>query len=249
MDFSFYVQDDFRVSNRLTINLGLRYELPLPTIASNYAVAKYIPGAQSVVYPTAPPGLLFLGDPGVTRSGTSTATNCLEPRVGLSYALTSDQKTVIRAGYGVYHNPNWSNEAGQFAIYQPFTRRITINAPPSTSNPWANYPGGTRFPSEASLDQLGYSRGMNVPFDQDITEFTYGPNFKELTMPVEYQRPAGVGAELAAYCRIRRQPYHTYSVLQTSIFRSTYPGNRRSQTRTRGDRFTPRTEGFWSFRQ
>lgn len=182
MDFSFYVQDDFRVTNRLTVNLGLRYELPLPTIALNYAVAAYRPGAQSVVYPTAPPGLLFWGDPGVTRSGTTTATNCLEPRVGLSFALTSDQKTVLRAGYGIYHNPNWSNEAGQFAIYQPFTRRITINAPPSTSNPWASYPGGNPFPSEASLDQLGYSRGMNVPFDQDITEFAYGPNFKELTM-------------------------------------------------------------------
>ena len=163
MDFSFYVQDDFRVTNRLTVNLGLRYELPLPTIALNYAVAAYRPGAQSVVYPTAPPGLLFWGDPGVTRSGTTTATNCLEPRVGLSFALTSDQKTVLRAGYGIYHNPNWSNEAGQFAIYQPFTRRITINAPPSTSNPWASYPGGNPFPQRGVPRPVGLQPRHECP--------------------------------------------------------------------------------------
>src|ERR1022692_1497753 len=182
MDLSFYVQDDYRASSRLTLNFGLRYELPLPTVALNYAVAAYRPGVQSVIYPTAPQGLLFWGDPGVTRSGTTTATKCFEPRVGLAYTLTSDNKTVVRAAYGIYHNPNWSNEAGQFAIYQPFTRRITLNTPPRTSNPWANYPGGNPFPSSPSLAQVGYSPGLKVAFDQDITEFAYGPDFKELTM-------------------------------------------------------------------
>ena len=181
-DLSWYVQDDFRVNKRLTMNLGLRYELPMPTIALNYAVAEYRAGAQSTIYPTAPPGLLFWGDPGVSRSGTITPTKCFAPRVGLAYELTSDHKTVLRAGFGIYYNPNWSNEAGQFAIYQPFTRRITLNTPPSTSNPWADYPGGNPFPSEASLDQIGYSPGMKVPFDQQISEFAYAPGFKELTM-------------------------------------------------------------------
>lgn len=181
-DLNFYVQDDYRASNRLTLNVGVRYELPMQTVPLNYAVSQYKPGAQSTIYPTAPLGMLFWGDPGVTRSGTTTPTKCFEPRVGLSYTLTSDNKTVVRAAYGIYHNPNWSNEAGQFAIYQPFTRRITLNTPPSTSNPWASYPGGSPFPSSPSLDQLGYSPGLKIPFDQDITEFAYGPNFKELTM-------------------------------------------------------------------
>ena len=60
--------------------------------------------------------------------------------------LTGDQKTVLRAGYGVFYNPSWSNIEGQFAIYQPFTRIIDINAPPSTANPWANFPGGNPHP-------------------------------------------------------------------------------------------------------
>ena len=179
---AWYAQDDIRINKRLTVNLGLRYELPLPTIALNYAVAQYQPGVQSKIYPTAPPGLTFWGDPGVTRSGTTTPTKCFAPRVGVSYELTSDHKTVLRAGYGIYFNPNWANEAGQFAIYQPFTRRINLNTPPSTANPWANYPGGNPFPAQPSLGQIGYSPGTNVTFDQNITEFTYAPGFKELTM-------------------------------------------------------------------
>jgi hypothetical protein len=107
---------------------------------------------------------------------------CFAPRVGLSYELTSDHKTVLRAGYGIYFNPNWANEAGQFAIYQPFTRRINLNAPPSTSNPWASYPGGNPFPAQPSLGAVGYKPGLAVTFDPNITEFTYGPDFKELTM-------------------------------------------------------------------
>ncbi len=179
---AWYAQDDIRVNRRLTVNLGLRYELPLQTVALNYAVSRYVAGAQSTIYPTAPPGLLFWGDPGVSRSGTDTPTLCLAPRVGLSYELTSDHKTVVRAGYGIYFNPNWANEAGQFAIYQPFTRRINLNAPPSTSNPWANYPGGNPFPAQPSLGAIGYKPGLPVTFDSNITEFTYGPDFKELTM-------------------------------------------------------------------
>ena len=154
----------------------------MPTIALNYAVSQYVPGAQSKIYPTAPQGLLFWGDPGVTRSGTITPTHCFGPRAGLSYELTADHKTVLRAGYGMYYNPNWANEEGQFAIYQPFTRRITLNTPPSTSNPWANYPGGNPFPSSPSLAQIGYNPGLKVTFDQQINEFAYAPGFKELTM-------------------------------------------------------------------
>lgn len=181
-NIAFYAQDDFRVNRRLTLNLGLRYELPFPTIALNDATMAYRPGAQSTVYPTAPPGLLFYGDPGVTRSGTTTPTKSFGPRVGMAYALTSDQKTVLRAAYGVYYNPNWSNEAGQFAIYQPFTRRIDLLTPPSTSNPWANYPGGNPFPSTPSLGETGATPGKNVVFDPDITSLAYGPNFKPLMM-------------------------------------------------------------------
>jgi hypothetical protein len=172
--FAWYVQDDFKVSSRLTLNLGLRYELPLPTLAVNDAAMLYRAGAQSQVFPNAPPGLLFYGDPGVPRAGRTASTKLFAPSIGISYGLTSDQKTVVRAGYGIHYNPAWSNETGQFAIYQPFTRTITLLVPPSTANPWANYPGGNPFPYIAPA--------KNRLFDPDITSLTYGPNFTELAV-------------------------------------------------------------------
>jgi hypothetical protein len=173
LHMAFYVQDDYKATRRLTLNLGLRYELPLPLLAINDAAMQYRPGSQSTVYVNAPPGVLFYGDPGVPRTGRTTVKNLFAPRVGLAYTLTGDQKTVLRAGYGVYFNPSWSNIQGQFAIYQPFTRIIDINAPASTANPWANFPGGNPHP---------YTPDKNAPFDREITGLSYGPNFKELNM-------------------------------------------------------------------
>lgn len=173
LHLAFYAQDDYKVNRRLTLNLGLRYELPLPVLAINDASMQYRPGSKSTVYVNAPPGVLFYGDPGIPRAGRNAVKNLFAPRVGLAYTLTGDQKTVIRAGYGIYFNPSWSNIQGQFAIYQPFTRIIDINAPASTANPWANFPGGNPHP---------YKPDKNAPFDNEITGLSYGPNFKELSM-------------------------------------------------------------------
>ncbi|MFN0106938.1 MAG: TonB-dependent receptor domain-containing protein [Bryobacteraceae bacterium] len=173
LHLSWYVQDDIKVSKRLTVNAGLRYELPLPPIALNGAAMAYRPGQKSTVYVNAHPGVLFHGDPDIPRSGRTAAKKLFAPRVGFSYQLTDDAKTVVRAGYGVFYNPSWSNIEGQFAIYQPFTRIIDINAPPSTSNPWATFPGGNPHP---------YVPGKDAIFDQQITGLSYGPNFKELMM-------------------------------------------------------------------
>ncbi len=141
LHLAWYVQDDIRVSRRLTFNLGLRYDLPLPPVAINDAAMAYRPGQQSKVYVNAPPGVLFYGDPSIPRSGRTAVKTLFAPRVGLAYALTADQKTLLRAGYGIYSNPTWSNVEGQFAIYQPFTRIVDINPPPSTSNPWSSFSG------------------------------------------------------------------------------------------------------------
>jgi len=173
LHLSWYVQDDIKVHRRLTLNLGLRYELPLPPVAINNAAMTYRPGAKSQVFVNAHPGMLFHGDPGVPRSGRGFSKRYFAPRAGLAWSLTGDQKTVIRAGYGIYYNPSWSNIEGQFAIYQPFTRIIDINAPPSTANPWANFPGGNPHPFSPSRDSV---------FDLGIVSLSYAPNFREPMM-------------------------------------------------------------------
>jgi len=173
LHMSWYAQDDIRVNRRLTLNLGVRYELPLPPVAINDAAITYRPGARSKVYVNAHPGMLFHGDDGVARAGRTAFKRYFAPRVGLAWSLTKDQKSVLRAGYGIYVNPSWSNIEGQFAIYQPFTRIIDIVTPASTANPWAGFPGGNPHP---------YKPDRNAPFDPGIVALTYGPNFREPMM-------------------------------------------------------------------
>lgn len=173
LQLAWYVQDDFKVNKRLTINLGVRHELPFPTVSENNAMIYYQPGAKSHVYVNAPTGRLFYGDPGVPRGGYFMQKHLLNPRVGMAYSLTGNQKTILRAGYGVYINPPWTNIDGQFAIYQPFTRIVDISAPPSTSNPWATWPGGNPHP---------YAPGRDAVFDSQIVTLSYAPNYKETVM-------------------------------------------------------------------
>lgn len=170
---AWYVQDDIKVHTRLTLNLGLRHEMPFPIVSLNNAMILYQPGAKSQVFARAHPGMLFYGDPGVPRGGRPMQKNLFNPRVGLAYALTGDQKTTLRLGYGAYVNPPWTNIDGQFAIYQPFSRIVDISTPPSTANPWANWPGGNPHP---------YTAGKDSVFDQQITGLSYGPGYRETVM-------------------------------------------------------------------
>ncbi|MEX2262098.1 MAG: carboxypeptidase regulatory-like domain-containing protein [Bryobacteraceae bacterium] len=186
LHLSWYAQDDIRVNRRLTLNLGLRYELPLPPLAINNAAMVYRPGTQSEVYVNAHPGMQFWGDEGVPRAGRTAYKKYFAPRFGLAWSVTSDQKTVLRAGYGMYINPSWSNIEGQFAIYQPFTRIIDIVTPQSTGDPWAGFPGGNPHP---------YTPDRNAPFDPGIVSLTYGPNFRE---PVMQQWNLNVQREVAS---------------------------------------------------
>jgi hypothetical protein len=185
LHMSWYLQDDFKVNKRLTLNLGLRYELPLPTWSDLDQVTYYRPGQKSTVYPNAPVGLLYPGDQGLGNSGYESQKNYWAPRLGLAYSLTGDQKTVLRAGYGVYYAPSWTNILGQVQIYQPFIRIIDLVAPPSTADPWAGYPGGRPHP---------YDRAQGAVFDQQIGVFAFGPNYRE---PMMQQWNFGIQREFA----------------------------------------------------
>jgi len=148
----FYAQDAWRVTNRLTVNLGLRWEPWFPQSINNGAVynfslARFQAGTVSTTYPTAPPGLYYPGDPGFQgKSGQSGHKLDFEPRIGIAWDPFGNGKLSVRASYGLFYD--FAN--GQFfintTISPPFGDEIKLTTPPSFDNPWSNYPGGDPFP-------------------------------------------------------------------------------------------------------
>jgi len=171
----FYAQDDIKLNRRLSLTIGLRYDLPFAPVERDGKEMVYRPwtGQRSKVFPNAPIGLLFKGDPGVP-TGRETVKRDFGPRIGLVYALTNDQKTVLRAGYGLLYNPQWTNLNEQFANKQPWINRIQLSPPPSTSDPWAGFPGGNPFPTPP---------GINPHFIfANATIFSYAPGYRDPDM-------------------------------------------------------------------
>jgi len=122
--YGFFVQDDWRVSARLTINAGLRYDLP--TIYKNVkgGMANYYSNLQALVIlkgtydPTAYPDLpIIVGSSVGLNPGNYIGNDRLQfaPRLGFAFRPLDTDKFVVRAGYGIYYNIQpW--QFGSFAL-------------------------------------------------------------------------------------------------------------------------------------
>ncbi len=185
--FGMFLQDDYRIHPRLTLNLGVRYDLQLPYKDPFDRKLTWAPGVQSRVVPTAPVGLLFPGDAGVLRGIIPADKNNISPRVGLAWDPFGDRKTAIRAGFGVFYGSMSGNEANTPADGQPFTTRQQFNNVKSISDPYGNEPGGLspypysytpakpRFLAPSSIKgisqdlRLPYSYQMNFSVQRQLT--------------------------------------------------------------------------------
>ncbi len=90
-NYNFFIQDDFRVTPRLTLNLGLRYEYNSVINEENDQVSNFDFDAQQIL----PPGESFYDDD----------RNNFAPRVGFAWDPWGLGKTVVRGGFGIYYNP------------------------------------------------------------------------------------------------------------------------------------------------
>ena len=93
--YNVFFNDSFRVSSRLTLNAGLRYEFNSPPVDAEDRANVYDPASRSLV---------AVGTNGVPRSGVEADKNNFAPRVGLAWTIGSEAKTVVRAGYGIYYD-------------------------------------------------------------------------------------------------------------------------------------------------
>jgi hypothetical protein len=116
-----YGQAQYRVKPNLTVTAGVRWDPNLPPAEVGGRGSVFEPGAQSVVYPNAPTGMLFPGDPGVKAGLMPTDLSILEPRVGAVWQPGFLPHTAIRAGFGQFSGPILYNYYNHFVDIPPFS--------------------------------------------------------------------------------------------------------------------------------
>jgi hypothetical protein len=187
--------DKWKVSPKLTLNYGLRWE-PQQVMKEiwgrieQFRPDAYAAGVHSSVIPSAPAGLFFVGDKyngvGVPDRGESGDFNNFGPRVGVAWDLTGRGTTVIRGGGGLFY---YSRLPGLFlndaAISAPFSLRIDLTDSKTGAsqigtlgNPLVNYPDFTNgFPQRYTLKNAP----QNAAFVANPTVFGLQPGVKWVT--------------------------------------------------------------------
>lgn len=135
-DWYAFVQDDVRVTNKLTLNLGLRYQYFNPYGNVYDRANTYRAGAQTQITPGAPPGMVFPGDPGIGRGLVEGDKNNFGPRVGVAWDPFGDGSLSVRGAYGMYYEDFRSDVWTYPAVNQPFVIREFINNPYSLQDPY-----------------------------------------------------------------------------------------------------------------
>ena len=151
-----YLQDDFKVNSRLTINLGVRYEVSPPWIEKNNKMGNFdidtVPGQATLVYAT--------NGSRYDRATVSTDLNNVMPRVGFAFKL--DDKTVIRSGYGLFYAYMQNMGDSEYIIGNaPFAWGVTLTG--STTTPVMSLstgpaPGATDLAKATGLQFSSFQR-------------------------------------------------------------------------------------------
>jgi hypothetical protein len=169
----FFVQDNWRVSQRLVLNLGLRWDPFWPYTEAHNRTACFIPGQQSTRFANAPANLVFGGDRGCPAySGYNAAVADIAPRLGFAWRL--NDRTVVRGGTGIYYNAPQTSQNNGNAGAQPFNVAFTLTGvsfvdPYGSSgvvNPFPGaYGGGGVLPSANAAFTLPVQIGGFFPVD------------------------------------------------------------------------------------
>jgi hypothetical protein len=152
--FGIYGQDSWRVTPSLTLNYGLRWDRIEPWYEKYNQIATFDPGEQSVVFPRAPPGILYPTDPGVPRTLAPPGNRDFAPRVGIAYSprvagdgvlarvLGGPGTTSVRASYGMFYTAIEALTIGVMSANAPYGTTYTSPAPPLFATPFITASNG-----------------------------------------------------------------------------------------------------------
>ena len=160
-----YAQDTWRVTPRLTLNYGLRWEPFFPlhlTDGSVYGfdIDRFRQGVRSTTIPNAPAGLYYLGDPGFPEgAAVYRQLKQFGPRLGFAWDPRGDGRMSVRAYYGLAYDFGVAQNLGGSASAPPNGFSVQLSSPAGgLDNPWLGIAGGNPFPYVSSPTSAVFDR-------------------------------------------------------------------------------------------
>ncbi|PWT89935.1 MAG: hypothetical protein C5B55_10510, partial [Blastocatellia bacterium] len=214
-DYSFFFQDDWKISRRWTLNLGLRYELDMPPYDTrgrnmDFDPMLYRPRLEvgSNGLPIGPPiaGFVQAGNvihqydlPDVPNVGKriikSVDPNNFAPRFGFAYSPIDSSRVVVRGGYGIYYSRIsflYMSTAIQLPPNYIVGRR---NNPPSFADPYFPAPPVDQFPifvPPIDLATLVFDRNLRTPYSQEYNVSAQYAVNKDVVVEIAYVGGRGI---------------------------------------------------------
>jgi hypothetical protein len=168
---SLFIQDDYRATRNLVLNMGLRWDPFVPYSDTLGRTECFLPGHQSQKFPNAPEGYLFAGDPSCPAGGFKSSWLDLGPRFGFAYNVGGTGKTTIRGGWGVFYQPPFVEAFNNMVDSAPWSPQYQFIGAPFM-NPYQ----GSANPFPAQFAPFVPSHNVTFPLPLSLA-VSYQPNW------------------------------------------------------------------------
>jgi hypothetical protein len=195
----FFFQDDWKVAPRFTLNLGLRWEFYQPITEVHDQIVAFRQGQQSTAFPTAPTGLVYAGDPGISRATYPNDMKDFAPRVGFAWDVLGTGKLAVRGGYGLFYDAPITELTLQFQGVPPYGAHSVI------TNSFY------RAPYALNLNDNGQSAPLPNPWPfvpaARGSKYDYTPlaPIGQMFMAPDFQTPYGQQANLSVQYQLGKE--------------------------------------------
>lgn len=192
-----YIQDQWKLLPNLTFTYGAGWQIDTPLtdhFNNSVAINAYRTGLQSTVFPTAPAGLLFPGDQGITASGYRTHYNNFAPRIG--FAWSPLKKLSVRAGWGIYYDNSEEELTLNNLTAPPFSLLdfgvSSVGGAPSFAAPYTDQTGTITIPNKFPFTPPAPGAPVNFasfePFSLNVTDPRFNsPYVMNMQLSAQYK--------------------------------------------------------------